>query len=529
MTQLLSVLIIFLLATPIQAQWQVSILPYENKTDAPQQEWYKRGISESVVVALYKVPQIRLVDETPFGDTWQNAVGDATLMNKKNIHVVLQGWYQQRGNQLKIHTDIVEASNGKIRKSITSETATQHPQKAISEIVLALMENLDISLQPEQKTAVQKPISERFKNYQTTINAIRTFRQATRQAPPNPAFLSQAETGFKRAISENPQNAHATYYLGRVYELRENMSEAEATYRKTLILDFEHVMARYHLALLFKKQGRSSEALSELEQTLRQSPLNPDIQTTISELFFSQYEQTFESLTTPLKDMIQSAPDDPTGYYELGNAYDELYRYTEAADYFEQAIERDSTLADAHFKLGLIYHRKSQHEKAVVYLEQAAQHGTLFNRVYFRLGQILYLLGRHDEATAQFLKAIDKEPNYLIPRYHLGMSQKAQGHAEEAFKTFEKYASLTVDDARPYIEMGEIHQQKGNAGDAITAYQKALEISTVEVEAHHHLAHLYTDQNEQSKAIKHFKSVLRLRPDHPEAGAIQKHIQTLSK
>lgn len=529
MIRRLCILIIFLFATPIQAQWQVSILPYQNKTDDPQQEWYKRGISESVLMALYKVPQIHMVDETPFGDAWQNAVGNATLMSKKNIHVVVQGDYQLVKNQLKINTNIVEASTGQIRKTITTETDTQHPQKTISEIVLALVDNLELSLLPEQKTAIQKPISENLDNYRTTINAVRAFRQATQQTPANTTFLSQAETGLKRALLENPQNAHATYYLGRIYELRENMSEAEATYRKALILDFEHVMARYHLALLFKKQGRSSEALSELEQTLRQSPLNPNIQTTISELFFNQYEQTFESLTEPLKAMIQSAPNDPTGYYELGNAYDELYRYTEAADYFEQALERDSTLADAHFKLGLIYHRKSQHEKAVEHLDQAAQHGTQFNRVHFRLGSILYLLNRYDESTAQFLKAIEKEPNYLIPRYHLGLSQKAQGYTEEAFKTFEKYASLTVDDARPYIEMGNIHHQKKETGKAIVAYQKALEISIIEIEAHNRLAHLYKDQNKHDKALKHFKTVLRLQPDHPEAVAIQENIKTLSK
>jgi tetratricopeptide (TPR) repeat protein len=529
MSRLIISLILFLITTPIYAQWQVAILPFENRTDDPQQEWIARGISESVVVALYKVPQIHLVDETLFGDTWQNAVGNAALMDQKNVHVVIQGWYQMSENQLNVHTDIVEASNGKIRKTIVTETTTQHPQEAVSEIALNLVENLAVPLEPVQKTAIQKPISANFENYRTTINSIRVFRQATHQTPTNATLLAQAETGFKRAISEQAQNAHATYYLGRIYELRENMSEAETTYRKALALDFEHIMARYHLALLFKKQGRTSEALSELEQTLHQSPLNPDIQTTLSGLFFSQYEQTFQSLTVPLEDMIKAAPDDPTGYYELGNAYDELYRYTKAATYFEQAIERDSTLADAHFKLGLIYHRKGLHEKAVNHLERAAQYGTQFNRVHFRLGEILFLLNRYDDATNQFAKAIEKEPNYLIPRYHLGMSQLAQHQTENAFKTFQKYAELTVDDPRPYIQMGNIHQQKSEPEKAFLMYKRALEISATETEAHYQIGYLYADQKKYTEAVKHLKMVLRLQPDHLDAINMQQDIKTFSK
>ena len=517
------------LSTPALAQWQVAILPFENKTGDPQQEWYARGISESVVVALYKVPQIHISDETIFGKSWKTAIGNAKLMDEKNIHIAIQGWYTLTKNQLTVHANIVEASNGKIRKTMVTKTPTQHPQEAVSDIVINLVKDLDVPVEPRQEMAIQQPISAHFDTYRTTINAIRIFRQATETSPTNTTLLAQAETSFKRATTQDEKNAHATYYLGRIYELRENMAEAEATYRKALTIDFEHVMARFHLAMLFKKQGRSSEALSELEQTLRQSPLNPNIQSAISQLFFNQYEQTFESLTAPLEDMIKMAPDDPTGYYELGNVYDELSRYTEAANYFEQALERDATLADAHFKLGLIYHRKGQHEKAVYHLERAEQFNTQFTRVYFRLGEILYLLQRYQDAENQFKMAIEKEPNYLIPRYHLGLSQLAQGQIEMALATLEKYTELTVDDARPHIQLGNIYKQKNDIQKAISAYQKAIEISIVETEAHYHLAYLYIDQKEYVKAVQHLKTVLRLQPDHPNAPTIQRDIKKWSQ
>lgn len=524
---LLFTLLFTLITTPVYAQWQVAILPYENRTGDPQQEWVSRGISESVLYALYKMPQIRLVDESFFEDGWKNAVGNAQLMNAKNIHVVIQGWYERTGNRLKVHTDIVEASNGTVRKTVITEAVTNTPNQAIDGIVTALIQELNVQIDPAQKPDLKKPITANDDAYRNTIQAIRAFRQATQYAIPHTNLLAKAEQGLTQALKQDPQNAHARYYLGRVYELRENMAEAEATYRKALTNDFEHVMARYHLAMLYKQQGRTAEALNELEQTLRQSPLDPDIQSAISGLFFNQYEQTFESLTQPLQDMVNAAPEDPTGYYELGNVYDELSRDKEAAHYFTEALKRDATLADAHFKLGMIYHRQNKHEKAVEHLQKAAEYGTQFNRVHYRLGEILSLLHRYPEATEQFSKAIEKEPNYLIPRYHLGVSQLVQGQTQKAFETFQKYADLTIDDARPHIQMGHIYRERNDIENAIKAYQKAIEISIVETEAHYHLAYLLVDQGNYADAIKHLKTVLRLQPDHPDALTIQQDIKML--
>jgi tetratricopeptide (TPR) repeat protein/TolB-like protein len=522
-------LLAFLLcAAPASAQWQVVILPFENRTGEPQQEWVSRGISESVVVASYQVPQIHLTDETVLGDTWELALGNAALMERKNIHLLIRGWYQTHDGMLEVHGEIVESQRGNLRKSVDTVLRDAHLQPAVSDIVFALVEDTRIPLEPVQKAAIEKPITADFSAYRTTLNAIRAFRQATQQSPPDARVLARAEAGFKDALQADAHNAHAAYYLARVYELRENTAEAEANYRRALTIDFEHVMARYGLAKLMIKQGRSSEALSELEQALRQSPLNPDIQAAIASLFFSQYEQTFESLTAPLEEMINAAPTDPVGYYELGNAYDELSRDAEAATYFEKAIARDSTFADAHFKLGLIHHRNGDHERAVHHLGRAAEYGTRFSRVYFHLGDILYLLERYDEAEAQFSRAIETEPNYLIPRYHLGMSQLAQGHLAAGSATLLKYADLTVDDARPHIELGKIYQQQGDTTRAIAAFQKALEIGIAETDAHYYLAYIYAGQNRKSDAVKHLKTVLRLHPDHPDADAIQRDLRAWS-
>ena len=265
--------------------------------------------------------------------------------------------------------------------------------------------------------------------------------------------------------------------------------------------------------------------MSELEQAIQQSPLNPDIQAALSGMFFNQYAQTFETITAQLRQAIQANPDDPIACYELANAYNELDRIDEATDYYHQALQRDSTLADTHFKLGLIAHRKGDHEKAVDHLQKAATHNTQFTRVHFRLGTILHLIEHYDAAIKAFSKAIEVEPNYVIPRYHLGLSYLATAQTDSAYEAFQKYAELTSDDHRPYFQMAEIARQKGEYERAHNGYMRAIAISPVHVPSHLHLGYLHAEQQRFDLAVQQLQTALRLQPDHPDAEKILADIE----
>ncbi len=519
-------ILIALIHAPVHAQWHIAVLPHENTLGDPQWNWLSLAIAKGYVNAYYHVPKIYAVDEEylrhKLGET---PVSSSDLAKKLDIHLILSGRYHIAGSRIQIETDMRQASTGEVIETFTGQASTSTPLDAILPVLYAIPDQLNITLTPHEKTRLQVPMFHDAQALHIATESMMALYRALRQSPTDASLLTQAESGLKRAAQHDIKSAIPHYYLGRIYETHNKITEAENAYRNALKIDYEHIVARYRLALLLKKRGHTDEAMSELEQAIQQSPLNPDIQAALSGMFFNQYAQTFETITAQLRQAIQANPDDPIACYELANAYNELDRIDEATDYYHQALQRDSTLADAHFKLGLIAHRKGDHGKAVDHLQKAATHNTQFTRVHFRLGTILHLIEHYDAAIKAFSKAIEVEPNYVIPRYHLGLSYLATAQTDSAYETFQKYAELTSDDHRPYFQMAEIARQKREYERAHNGYMCAIAISPVHMPSHLRLGYLYAEQQRFDLAIQQLQTVLRLQPDHPDAEKILADIE----
>ncbi len=47
--------------------------------------------------------------------------------------------------------------------------------------------------------------------------------------------------------------------------------------------------------------------------------------------------------------------------------------WTEAGGFFEEALKKDPSLAEAHFNLALVHHKKGRHKKAAAHFKKAAE------------------------------------------------------------------------------------------------------------------------------------------------------------
>lgn len=519
-------LLLILAHAPVQAQWNLAVLPHENVVGDPQWNWLSLAISEGYVNAYYHVPKMYAVDEEHVrGKLGGTRISTSDMAKKLNIHLVLMGRYQIIGTRIHIETDVLQAATGETIETFVGDASISAPLDAILPILYAIADQFKVTLKPEEKTSMQVPMFHNAEALHIATESQMALYQALRQSPLDPSLLLQAQSGFKRAANRDAKSAMPHYYLGRLYETQKKTSDAEMAYREALKINFEHVAARYHLALLLKNQNRKDDAMNELEQALRQSPIDADIQAALSGMFFNQYTQTFETITSQLRETIKATPNDPSAYYELANAYNELDRIDEAIQYYTQALERDPNWADAHFKLGLIAHRQGHHEKAIEHLQKAAANNTQFVRVHFWLGSISYLLKQYEPAVEAFANAVKAESNYVIPQYHLGLSYQATGQNDKALEAFKKYADLTTDDYRPYYQMAEIIRQKGDLNGAIQGYGHAVALNPIHVQSHLRLGYIHAEQNKLGIAIQQLQTVLRLQPDHPDAAQILSDIQ----
>jgi len=149
-----------------------------------------------------------------------------------------------------------------------------------------------------------------------------------------------------------------------------------------------------------------------------------------------EYEQA-------LKEYARVGPDSGETYsialYNAGVCYYELWRTTEAIDYYRRAVnEHKGRYAQASYALGVALEDEGRLREAKAAYEQAlaAAHGD-YARADFRLGLIAGNNGDVQEAIVLFRKALNRSGEHVIASHNnLGVMLARMRRLKEAEKEF---------------------------------------------------------------------------------------------
>jgi chemotaxis protein methyltransferase CheR len=133
----------------------------------------------------------------------------------------------------------------------------------------------------------------------------------------------------------------------------------------------------YEAAITWLNQGRSAEAISELQRQLKQTP--------------------------------NMAP----AYTLMGRAYANLEQWAEAEQYCRRAIELDRLQGEAYYLLGLIYQHQEQLEPAIAMLKKAVYIESEQPLTYLHLAALYKQTGqiKHAQrACRNVIKVLEKQP-----------------------------------------------------------------------------------------------------------------------
>ena len=172
----------------------------------------------------------------------------------------------------------------------------------------------------------------------------------------------------------------------------------------------------------------------------------------------------------------EADPDEPIGHLLAGCSANEHKKPAEAASAFRKAIERDESLAAAHFELGktmivlddleaalesfcrttetlpefapgwanagAALGELERPEEALGKLERAADLDPLSHSLASNLGVTLRDLGRLGEAETAFRRALELAPDFVFGHYNLANAVYLQGRHREAVGLFEKAQTM---------------------------------------------------------------------------------------
>ena len=148
-------------------------------------------------------------------------------------------------------------------------------------------------LSPEHIESIRRPatgIVDAFREHAEGLIAL------NREDGTRAGNMVDAKAHFQNAIGLDPDYADPHYRLATLLQHEKDVAGAEKSYREALRADVDHRDARYRLGLLLIDEDRKSEAMSELDQALKQSPEDPRMQTALSSIWFDQYQSNFQQM-----------------------------------------------------------------------------------------------------------------------------------------------------------------------------------------------------------------------------------------
>jgi adenylate cyclase len=217
-------------------------------------------------------------------------------------------------------------------------------------------------------------------------------------------------------------------------------------------------------------------------------------------------------------------------YFAKGTAGDNL----RARSFFEQAIERDPSCADAWSTLALTHFRDVMEQwtnspaRSISELQRAARRSVSLDpqwaRGHFALALAHYLAGHRDEAIASTERTIELDPSLPTPYKILGVLIAFAGRPDDGVAKIETGMRLDPRDPwmwRSFQVLAVAHLVAERFAEAVDAAQRSLQHKPDEHNTHVLLAVSYAHLGRIDEARSAFREVLRLQPDYSLAGVRQ--------
>ncbi|WP_411883849.1 tetratricopeptide repeat protein [Polaromonas sp. YR568] len=329
--------------------------------------------------------------------------------------------------------------------------------------------------------------------------------------------LDEAEAAFRRALLLDPDDASTHNNLGVLLKEGRRPDEAEAAYRRALTLRPDYAEALNNLANLLRKSGRLDEAEAAYRRALE---LRPDYAEALNNLGVllknSRHTQDERDGAAAPRDAAQATPGHARALNDLGNRHQTNRRPAEAEAAYRQALEAWPEYAEAHNNLGVLLKNAERLAEAEAAFRRALSLKPDYVAAWNNLGNLLQLGRRLAEAEAAYRQALALKPDYAEACNNLGLLLQNSGRWPEAEASFRRAVELRPGYADAHQNLGNLLKESSQPVEAEAAYRRALALKPDYAEAHNNLGLLLKSDGRLAEAEATYRRALEFQPDRAE-------------
>ena len=332
-----------------QHRASICVLPFQNMSGDPEQEYFSDGITEDIITDLSKVSSLSVVARNTAFTFKGESLDVKDVAQKLEVDHVLEGSVRKAGNRVRITAQLIDGKKGdhlwadRYDRDLTDIFTIQ------DEISKEIVRALRLRLLPEEEQAIEKRGTDNAQAYNLYLMArqqwiwgswgnsrrdeaiVRICKQAvTFDADYAEAWalmsLAQAELRFWHGRDDDPLVA-----AERALEINRRLAEPHC------------VMVR-----IYEQQNRHDEADKELAEALRLGPDSWEVNRETARLMFRRDKMSdsiryFEKASQLMDSDFHSCLMLQTCYLGVGNETAALESARRTLDRAEVALSKDPT------------------------------------------------------------------------------------------------------------------------------------------------------------------------------------------
>ena len=381
----------------------IAVLPFNNMSGDPEQEYFSDGITEDIITDLSKVSGLFVIGRnTSFGYKGMSPQLQQ-VASDLGVNCILEGSVRKAGGRVRVNAQLIDGSSGghlwadRYDRDLTDIFAIQ------DEITHSIVEQLKIRLLPKERKAIGQAPTANVEAYTYYLKARQFFHNWTRNS------TQLARRMFAKAVEIDPLYAKAyaglancDYRLDGWYNVPPPADILE-TAAKAIALDPDLAEAHAARGSALANTGRRADAREAFELALSLDPNNFDACLEFAR--FCVAEGDLERAGELFIRAVEAQPDDPQAALLVHSLLEKLGRTEEAEKYRQLGLRRAEEALRQHpessrpAQLGACtLASMGEREKAIDWLNHALAIDPDDPNVIYNAACVYSLLGEADQA-----------------------------------------------------------------------------------------------------------------------------------
>jgi TolB-like protein/DNA-binding winged helix-turn-helix (wHTH) protein len=424
----------------------IAVLPLENLSHDPEQEYFADGMTDELITNLGKVSALRVISRTSVMRYKGTKKPLPEIAQELNVDAVVEGAVLRSGERVRVTANLVHARTDRHLWAESYERDLRDVLSLQSEVARAITSEIQIKVTPQEQARLASARSVNPEAYRLYLQARYYFSRRTL-----PAFDKSIQL-FQQVLEKEPNSALAYAGLAESYGIlpfysgapsKEAFPKAKVAARKAVELD--NSLAEAHAALGFVLLYWDWDWLAAESELKRAIELKPSY--VVGHHWYAEYLSAMARHDRAVAEIKRAQELDPLSPLMLaigGEVCDYGRRYDEAIEQCRKALELDPNYALAHRNLARAFLGKRMHEEAASeYVKADRAWG---NAYPLELALAHAARGNRDEAL-KILREQSSQPKFdpetaVLVYLALGEKQEALDWVEKAYEEHDPYAAF---------------------------------------------------------------------------------------